>query len=140
MCVPLIPFTSVIHAPTVDLYRWWPPIIVILLRWFASRKSVLPGPTSFTSNSLVTDTPEFHVTRARAWGTDSTSNTRAWFSVTSRSPLIVHPRRAIRALSHFHIVHQCRILSYQSNYQLAVLRQVVPTRLAGWIRAVRRGQ
>jgi len=35
-----------------------------------------------------------------------------------------HPRRAVRARPHFHIVHQPHLLRYQSNYQPAVLRQV----------------
>ena len=48
---------------------------------------------SFKSSGPVADTPEFHRTRTRARGANSTNNTRAGFSVTSRSPSIANVTR-----------------------------------------------
>jgi ABC-type glucose/galactose transport system permease subunit len=35
-------FPGPLHVPTVDRHSWWPPIVIVLLCWIASRQPVLP--------------------------------------------------------------------------------------------------
>lgn len=81
----LMAFPGLVHIPAVDRYRWWPPIIIILLRWLASGQSVLPGPPSFAHGNPIPTTSQRYRTRARAWDTNKTNNAGAGFSITSRS-------------------------------------------------------
>lgn len=84
-CLPTDAFPGIVHVPTIDRYRWWPPIVIILLRWLASGQPVLPGPPSFAHSNPIATTSQRHRTRARAWHTNKTNNAGAGFSITSRS-------------------------------------------------------
>jgi len=124
-CASLISFPGVVHVPTVDWYSWWPPIIIILLRWLASRQPVLPGPPSFKSNSPVADTPEFHRTRARAWHANSTNNTRAEFCITSRSSSIAN----VTCVEPYGLVH---IFTSYTSVAISVIKAFVNQQFVKW--------